>query len=506
MYRYETRNRATWSLLTRNQWRVFIRTLQARQRPWIWGLLGFFSLYIAFILTTFGFYFDRFLPFFAPGQTPIAVVNANIVPVLASLFGVRFLIQKTPNLKLKPYRHLPIRENTLVGFFQATSLLSLHNVFPLLFFVPFWFRFVLPNAPTLVGAWSWLGGVLLLIAASNYGTLLVRSLMTHRTPTFLAFLAGTLVLSAFDQWSGLQLTNHASTALFNGLLLNKATVALLLLLVAGWCYLASTFNLRSSLRSEPVSTRRLAATAIPWHWAERIGPLGQMIALEGKMMLRNRRPQHYALIALLFSTVYLIFLLANPNVYGGPLLGAIIGLFASGGFVLNYGQLMFAWESTHFDALLTRPLTLRRYLQAKLVLLQASCLLFFFVSLPFFLWLAPHLLGLHVAFLFYNAGITCLLVLVLAVRNRRRINVDRSGGFFNYEGFSMMHWLWFIPTTLPPIILLLIFFKDPALAWWSLGGMGFISLLAFPIWSALFTNQLVRRRYDMAEGFRRDDH
>ncbi len=59
-----------------------------------------------------------------------------------------------------------------------------------------------------------------------------------------------------------------------------------------------------------------------------------------------------------------------------------MGLLFTGILMLIYGQFIFAWESNYIDLLLSRPMRLRDYLNAKLLLVLASGLVLFLVSLP----------------------------------------------------------------------------------------------------------------------------
>ena len=69
------------------------------------------------------------------------------------------------------------------------------------------------------------------------------------------------------------------------------------------------------------------------------------------------------------------------------------------GFLINYGQLMFGWESLYFDGHLARPVHFRHLLWAKLLLLQVSCPVLALICLPFLLVLAPELLVSYSVFL-----------------------------------------------------------------------------------------------------------
>ncbi|NBC17019.1 MAG: hypothetical protein GVY18_06845, partial [Bacteroidetes bacterium] len=287
--------------------------------------------------------------------------------------------------------------------------------------------------------------------------------------------------------------------------LSQAHLGLFAALLVGTLGLVvvSTRALHHSLRAARTATssrERLLPVALGFS----NGTVRNLVVFEIKMMGRNRRARQYVIISVVVSTVYTALLLSDYNPFFGSVLAAITGLFASGVFALNYGQLMFAWESRYFDGLLSRPIAPQQLILAKLVLLMGSCLALFLISLPLFAWLAPELLPLHVAFLFYNAGVTSVLMLTLAVRNRKRIDPTR-GSFFHYEGFSLLHWLWVIPTITPPAALLYALRHDPATAYSIIAGLGLASmLLAWP-WSVLLARQFKRRKHRMAAGFRRYD-
>jgi hypothetical protein len=208
------------------------------------------------------------------------------------------------------------------------------------------------------------------------------------------------------------------------------------------------------------------------------------------------------MLSAVFAVAYIALMLTESQVFKSSAISAVVGIFASGTFALNYGQLMFSWESTYFDGFLARNISPEELILAKLMLLQGSCLVFFLLSLPLFMLLSPELLLLHVTFLFYNAGITSVLMLALAVRNQRRVNISKSGSFFNYEGFSIMHWVWILPTIAPPAILLHLLQSINWTALLFIGGLGVTSLVLSKRWSQYFTERLLDRKYVMALGFR----
>lgn len=496
-----TRGFDTYRLLLRNQWKTTKRSSKTKQSPFIWLVLGAMVCYVGFTLFVLGYHFERFAIVFFPGSIPVLVVNQYLLAGFLSLFFIRFLFQQTPRMKLTPYLHLPLLKRDLVVFFQASSLISVHNVYPMLFFVPFWLRYVLPGHEP-VAAWLWIISIMGLIGASHFGNLVLRSILRWRAAYFYPLIVLLIVITILDETSGYGMTRTLSGFMFGQILsANMVSFALTMSIFLAFGVWSSVLLLKT-LRRPVITVPETAIVRKPRTVPARFGVTGQLFYLELLLMWRNRRPRHYLILSLVFSTMYLVIMMATELAYGGFIFDGLIGLFASGGFVLNYGQLMFSWDSTHFDGLISRNITFRQIIRAKLLLLQASCLILFLLSLPLFIWLKPELLAVHVAFLLYNAGITTVLVMELATRNSQSVDISQSGSFFNYEGFSSKHWLWFIPTALPPTLFMIAVQNHLFAGLILLASLGFVNLICTELWTNYFSRGLSLRKYEIAQGFR----
>ena len=489
-----------YGTLFRLQWKQLVRSIASRFRWLALAAILFVVLYVSGILVITGIFFDRLVDAFEPGASAVPFLNANLLYIFASLFSLRFFFQKTPRLGIQPYLHLPIRRAHLVIFFQSSSLLSAHNLFPLLFFVPFWAAHIQPTYAAL-GSVYWLLGVTALVVGSHYANITLRTLLTVNLRRFLIVAAAILSVFIIDRLLGGDWIAGASLMLFAGLISGTTVYLLQLLVVAAFVFLYSSLLLRSRLNDMAGSQRRfrLGSRAI---FSNRRSQVGNLMLLELQLIWRNKRPRTYLFFAFLFGTVYVALLLIDPRISQNVLMAALAGLFASGIFAVNHGQLMFSWESGYFDGMLARCISTRSLVLSKLLTLQVSCVIFFIVSLPVFLGLAPELVPLHVSFLLYNAGITSVLMVGLAVHNRKRIAIEKGGGFFNYEGFALRHWLWFIPTAAPPTLLLFLMRDDLQNGLLFLGAAGALGLVLTGAWSRLFEQLLLRRKYVMAAGFR----
>ena len=467
----------------------------------MWIVILTMAFYTGFTLFILGYSFDAFAFRVFPGEDPVRVVNRYLLAAFISLFFMRFLFQKTPRMKITPFLHLPISRNRLIAFFQISSLFSVHNFYPLVFFIPFWIRFVYPSQ-LIAGPIFWLVSVIGILLGSHFANLVLRGLLKRYQGAFYVLMALFILVVVVDETTGASVIQESSVFLFSHILAGQfSSFGLVMNMVFGLA-IGSTIVLKKSIKAQRWSGTKRRSVPLNLVVPKKFGLTGKLIYLELLLMWRNRRPRHYLLVSGLFSTMYLILMLAAKGAFDARAFDALIGLFASGGFALNYGQLMFSWDSTYFDGLLARDIPMRTFVRAKLILLQLSCVLFFLIALPLFIWLKPELLGLHLAFLVFNAGITTVLVMELATRNRQAVDIEKSGSIFNYEGFSIRHWLWFFPTALPPTLLMVAMSNHPATALFILAGVGLLSLFATEFWTRFFAHGLISRKYRMAQGFR----
>lgn len=488
--------------LLRHQWKSFARSFKGK-RLWINALvLAPIAIYAIVVLVFMGLYFDKVLALSSKGVPAVSWLNKELLSLFFGMLALRFFFQRSPRMELPPYLHLPIPRRKLLIYHQVASLLTVHNFYPLLFFVPFWIRFFVLGPYSVGASVFWLSGFFLFLLMSHYVNTWIRIFIDRHIKQFLVLVGLLLVIQISDQIVGSNIFSTLSTLVFDGLANENIWILLTLALLTFLSVYASSSALFRRLKTD-IATKT-GQKALPEVLTFRNSPLRNLVLLELLLMWRNKRSKQYVIISVGVSTAYTALLLSDYNALFGPFMAAVIGLFASGVFALNYGQLMFAWESRYFDGLLARDIRPDQMVLAKFMVLQGSCLVLFLVSLPLFLWLAPRLLLLHVAFLFYNAGVTSMLMLALAVLNRKRVNAA-EGSFFNYQGFSILHWLWIIPTIIPPVTFFYLLEGSPETALSIIALVGLVSmLLAWP-WSRLLARYLNRRKYIMALGFRSYD-
>ena len=144
----------------------------------IFGYIGvaFWAGYLIFFGTTFAFGFADMVP----NREPYHVMNAVVlIFILALDFLLRVPFQKTPTQEVKPYLLLPVKRNRIIDFLLIRSGLSLFNLFWLFMFIPFSF-ITITKYFGILGVFTYLIGIWLLIVANNYWYLLCRTLINER--------------------------------------------------------------------------------------------------------------------------------------------------------------------------------------------------------------------------------------------------------------------------------------------------------------------------------------
>ena len=486
------------SLLLSHQWKAFIRDPAWRGLSVAYTVfLGLLVLCLLFFLVLTGAFIGAMLTRHDPTADVVGLVNQHLLNTFFFLFVIRFLFQNTPQIKMQPYLHLPISRSRLVRFFSLAALFHLHNLLPLAFFMPFWFV-NLARDYSAFAALSWLAGIAAMLGLSNYLVLCVRSDSTRRA--WPVWLVGSGLI-AVDYWRGWGYAGALSSAVFDSLLAPGGPVLALILLAATYLLFRWTCRLsKDHLLDEASGAKGPAAQSHGLlnrlaNW----GPVGQLMVLEIKLAIRNKRPRQGLWAALILLPVGLLGFI-RPAFLGPPepstssFMLMLWGFLLSCGYLLHHGPFMFAWEGRYFDGHLARPSDFRHLLWAKLLLLQASCLAIALACLPFLLVWGVERLPLYSAFLLYNMGINSAWVLFFAAMNRKHLDLTPSS--LSQQGTALHHLLIIIPLLAPPVLLLL---NSNLLV---LAGGGLLGWALSPAWVGLLAQRLQKGKYQMAGGFR----
>ena len=401
-----------------------------------------------------------------PGRDPLRWVNGMLL-ALGALYVVGRGYRGAPSLQ--PYLPLPFSRKRLVRFGLGSALLHPINLTLTAFGLGMWGRTVVPDHAWAASAVYGVGLLLGLGVATHLSRLFSQSLA--RRPLRVALLvAGGGGVAFIGVKIGLLPVFAASEALFGGLL---GLQGLPVLLLAG-SYVGSAALHRRQLRrrlyldeghevrrgggardrknqtdrqdektatakarpSESESTTDGAPRAgVLSRGIDRLLPLvgrgriGALVAMEWRLVSRNRQPRRLGIVLLL--PVFTALFAGVGATAGTPVphtwsLLAVWGI-GVGGWVLDYGTKVLSWEGRRLDGLLSRAVRPRDVLAAKGLSLGGGTLVLWALPLPVIGLAGWTATGLHAAFLLYVLGWGVPMALVGAPFNTTPIDLnDRS--------------------------------------------------------------------------------
>ncbi|WP_454803642.1 DUF5687 family protein [Mucilaginibacter phyllosphaerae] len=461
--------------------------------------LGLFILYFLCIAIFFAIFLDKIL-----GK---AFPNDNVTITFCGILLIYFLydmvlrlqLQELPTLKVQPYLHLAVKRNSIIGYLALTALFSFFNLAPIVLFTPFIIKVILP-AYGAITAVVFVISVLAIAIFNNYLALYIKRRSNLNGWIFLgvgAFI--TLIICGDYLWNIYSI--KAISYLFFGNLLTKPYLVLLPLLLAIVMYVFNFYYLKSNLYLEELSTKKAeehkSSTEIPL--LGRFGHIGDLVANEVKLILRNKRPRSALVMGLIFMFYGLIFY--TQKAYGESI-KVFVGMFMTGIFIISYGQFMYSWQAGHFDGILVSKVKFKDFLKAKYLLFTLISTVAFILTLPYayFGW---RTVLIHFVMYLWNIGINTTMVLWFANFNQKRIDLGK-GAAFNWQGVGASQLLLSFPLLICPYLIYLPFkfmgHTDLGLAVLAIVGVTFIATRQF--WIGLLEKDFLKKRYKIAEGFR----
>jgi hypothetical protein len=483
--------------LLKHRWKHFWRTTPSGQR--LLRIVGIPTLgvYLAFELWRTGGEFAQSLRAIAEVSTPLQLIEKILLPAFAALVVLRFFMQCSLQVSLQSYLHLPVSRSKLASFVQWTSLASLFNVLPFFFFAPLCIH--ASESRGVAEATGWMAGFALLVLTTHYLFVCLRIFANVRRRTFLATASVVTLAMAGGYLQAEPFMRGLSQYLFSWLLSGDTLPFLALVGLLTASYSASQKAVEHVLYQNnstgtPITLASSDLRRLAFH---RIGNR-PLLRTELRLIGRNKRPRQTILIAallILYPAIMLTGELASDPFIG--LTACYMGTFA---LPALYGQHLFAWESSHFDGLSRMAVEAHDLIEGKLLLLQLMCVASYLISAPIFVWMAPSFLMLHAAFLLYNIGFACALVVAISFFNRQRIDVSESQ-FMNYEGANVYNvFLLGVGGMAPPVVLYALF--GLSLTQVILGGLGITGLFLRKMQVRLLAKEFEKHRYSMASGFR----
>lgn len=450
-------------------------------------------------LVFLGIFIDKILTEIAPGQDPVNLFNGLLLYYLGIEFLIRFFMQSLPVLNIESYLHLPIQKSSILHYVAGKSIFSIANYLSWLVFIPFGLKVLQPEfgmGATLV----WIISLILLIFTNNFLATYIKRQLVHKPQIVGLFALALIALLVMDKTGAFSLT-QVSSRFFRSFLGQPifAGIPVLTLTVAYWL----NYNfLRARLYPEEVnhSKRKRRDQLGEIAYLKKIGITGELISLELRLLWRHKRTRSIFYMAPIFLLYGLLFY--RDDSYSSSTFLVFVGIFMTGGMMLNYSNYCFGYESNYFDTILVHYSDFRQYLRVKYLMAVSIASICYVLTIPYVL-MGTHILLINTAAFLYNIGFLSYALIFASTYATNRLNLNKSASF-NYQGMSSTHWLSMLPAFLIPIILAW-FFKylgHPTLGYVFIGILGLVGILLHKTLLTLLTKQFMNRRYALAKGFR----
>jgi len=463
-------------------------------------VLGFFLLLMLLYLLILGLFIDKILEELYPDRDPVVVFNGIILYYLGIEFFLRFFMQSLPTLNIETYLHLPIKKSSIVHYVASKSVVVIGNYLSWLVFFPFAFKVIAPAYSTAT-AWVWIISMILLIFSNNFLATYIKRQLTGK-PVIVAVFGLVMILLILLDYFGLISLSALSSYLF-GQLLKQPLFIVVPALILIFTYSLNYFFLKSRLYPEEVILKKKdkVDSLSNIKYLKTLGLTGQLISLDLRLLWRHKRTRSIIYMAPLFLG-YGFFFYPQPVYREAYAFLIFVGIFMTGGMMLNYTNYCFGYESNYFDNILANYKDFERYIRVKYLFAISIATVCYVLTIPYVFFGTDILLINSMTFL-YNIGFLSFVLFYFATFSKKRMDL-RKGAAFNYQGLGASHWLSMLPAFLLPVIIYLPFSWAgvPKAGLLFIGALGVAGLLFHKTMLNIILKQFLKRKYVMAEGFR----
>ena len=463
-------------------------------------LLGLLILYLIANLLVVGLFIDKIFAKVYPDADAVKIFTRFLFYYLLFDFAFRFFIQKIPVLNIEPYLHLPIKRSKIFHFILFKSALSLFNYLPLIILIPFAIKVIVPEY-SVTYAVLWLLVFYCLLMANNFFSFTVKKYFVQKPLRVLVLIVSVFVVVFLDVKGVIHISNYFASEVIK--ISESPFILFVPLLILRGAYSSAYHLLKNYSYIENIkdTVQKKKSGSSDFSFLKKQGVVGELLNLETKLIWRNKRPKTFLIFGVAFVLYGLVFY-GNPKFVHNYFMLIGIGIFMTGILMTNYGQFVFAWESSYFDRIYTLNLSIDSLFHEKYYLFSSSSLFLFVVTLPY-AFFNYQIAFINLASFLFNAGVTAYLLLFLGQFNKKKITLSKSA-MMNYEGTSFMQFIILIPVFGAPFLIFLPFYLMgiPVIGIVVLAFVGIVGILLREEILKLLSDNYVTKKYKILNGFR----
>lgn len=482
-----------YRLLRKNTNLSYKRSPAFEQNKWAKGLIYFGGAMFAIYLIMYG----AIIGMTAKGEAGMMIAFAPVY--LAIDYLLRFVVQTTPGMMVKPYILQPISRYTAIECFLISEHISGYNLLWLAMFIPY-------SIVILFGGESfWL--VLLelviselLIILNSQVYLFFRTLINRK----IYWILPALVLYALP-YIPLFLKFKGSS--FDWMLDTYSKVGIawyflpaLILVITGLFFINRWFQFRFVYEEITKKKERELKHVSQFKFLERFGLVGEYMKIEMKSNMRNKTMRSRCIMSLALIIVFSALIAYTP-IYDSELMLNFWCLYCFAIYGMTALIKIMGQEGNYIDLLMMHRENIIALLKAKFWFYSAVLIIPFIIMLPA-VFAGKFSILMLFAYMLLTAGFLHFVIFQLAVYNKQTIplqlKVTAKGNFEN--GMQIVIEL---TALIGPILITGIGYLLVGLTYtyifMCIVGLAFI--IAHPLWIRNIYKRMMLRRYENLEGF-----
>ncbi len=475
-------------------WKKFFRSAYWKKSMIANIFMGLLGLYFIGCFLIIGIAVYPGLSKAYPESNPFVLVNEFILFYLMGDLVVRYFMQKIPVMDVKPLLLLNIKKSRIAKYILNKSIFSFFNILPLFFLVPFTI-FTAIMGEEGWGALTWFIGVTTLILINNF-----INYLAEKNNFFFGIVLSVLVLFSINRYFGFYNFDSDWGEYFSSLAYNPITVLIPLSVVILLYNLAIKVILRALYLDQGLSQKVKVVKSSDLSFVNSLGSVAPFIKNDMRLIWRNKRPRTLFLMSFLFGFYGIIFF--SQDIYADmPPVLMFAALFTTGGFAINFGQFIPAWDSSYYQLLMTQRTSYKDYLNSKYILMICATAIMLVLTTPYY-FMGWEIYGLVIVGAIYNMGINSLVLLFAGAYIKKPIDLD-GPTMGNMQGSSANQFLIILPLLGIPsgLVYLVNYLSDFNTSIAVIGGLGVLGLLLKP-YAFRYLNQLYsKRKYQTIQAF-----
>ena len=427
------------------EWRSFFRAASFKSSIFLRIVMVLVALYFIGIFTLLGvglYYIIQKME-----MDPFVTVNRFILYYLIVDLLVRFFIQNTPVMNIRPLLTLNNTRNQIVGYSLGKTVLSFFNWMHIFFLLPFTIVLIREGFDP-IGALTWFLGIFALIFTNNF-----LNILSDNNKVLLFGLGSILIAAVTLHYFGIWDPTIYTAPLFNAFYSSPLIALIPVLILCFLAYLTFMFFKKHLYLDSGLSIKQKDAQTENYTWLNQFGTLGTFLKNDIKLIKRNKRSRTTVMMSVLFIFYGLLFFTGAIDAYEGPLWRIFAGIFVTGGFLFTFGQFVPSWDSSYYPLMMSQNVQYREYLNSKWWLIVIATLITTILS-SFYLYFG---LEVYLAILVgavYNIGVNAHVVLWGGAYIKTPIDLTQNKNVFgNKQAFNMKSMLLTVPKLLLPMLL-----------------------------------------------------